>query len=977
MNSRPDAATPPPTENPPTTPTGNATASDPKDQGESFVLTLPDDPASGADWYLWAGVLAILVFVAFLPAITGQYIWDDDHHAGLIGSLHLNDLDGLARIWVHDKNVTPQYYPLTFTTFWLEYLVWGDNTLGYHLDNLLLHALSAMLVWRLLKRLQVPGAWVAAAIWAVHPIQAESVCWISERKNVLSGLLFFSSIWCYLEYAGLAPAPGKKPGPGLSADGSSYLLGDKRLAYAVSLLLLILGLLAKSVVCAMPAVMLIILWWRGRKLSDRKTWLPLLPFFAVGLAMSLITVYLETAPGGDVEARGPDWALSLPERFLIAGRGLWFYVGKLVWPARLTFSYPRIVPSLEALGAALYTVQWVYLLAAIAAFALLWKFTKSVGRGPLAAALIYFVTLFPALGFINIFPMRYSFVADHFQYLSGLGLIVLAVAAVSHALRRSHMPPAAVVGIAGLLLVALVLESRSQAEIYESPFTLYQDILDKNPDSWMAADNLGIALIRRGTQEQQEAASDTSQGYTDAAADDTQKSQADFQRAEDLLHRALVLRPTNYVTHNSLGLLYRQMNRWKDAEAELQTAVEMNDEDDVAHRLVAPYLNYADVLVHNHPGMDVRPLIEKALALDGQPRVHPADIAKAHAALGNYWISQAAADLHASNGTAEVSDLNQAIQELLLALDVEPNDMAGLFNLGRAFQRMGQIDQDAADRAAAAGHTAEAANLQYKVTNVDDAGALQAYMNVLQQNPSSAPVAESLGDLYVSQSLTSDDQPTAIDDLVKAEGCYNVALKTDPTMTGAAKYLLVVRQYFMDEAQKALNHESTWAPLRQAVEALATGDLTKTSAAAAEAPLRAAHWPLAKDHPLRLPLQDLRSALRVYLAPDAPDVAAKNVRDAAQNLLKAWSDRSPAHDAVADAMTAAMCYEGAITADPRSAEAWRDLQATSALLGKAIAAAGDVAGAKDAMDRAVYMLDQHKDATQPATQPATTRPVTP
>ena len=166
---------------------------------DAFVFSLPDEPSSGKDWYLWAGVLAILVFVAFLPAATGQFIWDDDHHVGVISALE--SVHGLAKIWMPLDNATPQYYPLTSTTFWIEYHFWKDTPLGYHLVNFVIQALSGVLVWRLLRRLALPGAWLVAAIWAVHPIQAETVCWISERKNLLSGLLFFSSIWFYLEFA--------------------------------------------------------------------------------------------------------------------------------------------------------------------------------------------------------------------------------------------------------------------------------------------------------------------------------------------------------------------------------------------------------------------------------------------------------------------------------------------------------------------------------------------------------------------------------------------------------------------------------------------------------------------------------------------------------------------------------------------------------------------------------------------------------
>jgi protein O-mannosyl-transferase len=130
-------------------------------------------------------LLVVAVLIAYLPALQGGYIWDDNRY--VTENPILPQPDGLAAIWT-DPGATIQYYPMVFTTFWLEYRLWGLNPLGYHATNILLHALSALLLWAILRRLAVPGAWLAAALFALHPVHVESVAWVTERKNVLSGL---------------------------------------------------------------------------------------------------------------------------------------------------------------------------------------------------------------------------------------------------------------------------------------------------------------------------------------------------------------------------------------------------------------------------------------------------------------------------------------------------------------------------------------------------------------------------------------------------------------------------------------------------------------------------------------------------------------------------------------------------------------------------------------------------------------------
>lgn|GEM_PF-291450 len=951
------------------------------EQSEQFVLTLPDDPASAKDWYLWAGVLAILVFVAFLPAVRGSYIWDDDHHAKLFDDVPgLQSLSGLARIWT-THTATPQYYPFTFTTFWLEHLLWKDNTLGYHLGNLITHALSAIIVWRLLKRLALPAAWLAAAIWAIHPLQAESVCWISERKNVLSGLMFFSSIWFYLEYAGLTPPPKQAGRPGMSADGTTWLLGNPKLAYGLSLLLLVLGLLAKTVVSAMPAVMLIILWWKGRKLRDKRTIVPLIPFFAVGLALSLITVYIETQPGGNVQANGADWALSPIQRVLIASRGVWFYTAKLVWPMKLTFSYPRVLPSIAALGAAVYAVQWGYFLAAVGVIGLLAAGVKIFGRGALAAVLFFGVTLFPALGFINVFPMRYSFVADHFQYLSGLGLIVLFVAIAAGAARHLGIKPALAATGATVLLLSLGAQTWLQAGIYESPLTLWRDTLAKNPDSWMAADNYGAALLRDAAEKQRLVATDQAQGLTDAVTDDTKAMNDDYTEAEHWFKRALDLRPEHDVSYDGLGQVYSMTNRWPDAEEAFKKAVDLNEQEELNHQTIAPYLNYAKAVEHNHPDSDVRQWLDKALNLADQPRVRsiPTNLAAVHLAYGNYWWNRLGRDLQAKKDiNVQVTDLASTIDELNQGLTYFPKDLANRFTLAQAYHSMAVLDQDRADQARAAGNLTEAADLEARSHEVDDQQAAAIYIYITentQPTPQAGALArEKLGEIYAGFIIQDNTQSDAMGDMIKSMMLFNQASQLDPTRAEPPKYLAALSQQFLSEGLKTRRHGASWAPLKEKLDALIAGPVTKAVADDALDAAREARWPLVNTHPLQQPLQTLQAAVRAYEADKPAADADKSLQAAAANALKAFDKRDAAADAVSDDMGAAICFEGALTSDPQSTQAWNNLKATADDLDRLLAAPSSVPGSHEALNRAWSVLSQHGAATQPATQPAATKP---
>lgn len=371
-------------------------------------------------------LLAVSVFIAYQPVLRGGFIWDDDDYVTNNWTLH--DFNGLKHIWF-DTQATPQYYPLVHTTFWLEYHAWKLNPVGYHVVNVLLHALGSILLWRVLKRLELPGAWLAAAVFALHPVNVESVAWITERKNVLSAVFFFAAAWAYLRFAG--ESEGKK----------------RRWSWwLAALCLFVCALLSKTVACSLPAVLLLVRWWKKKRLQAGDV-LPMVPFFIAGLWLGLQTARLEEHHVG---ASGAEWSFSLGERCLIAGRALWFYAGKLVWPVKLTFVYPR-----WQMDAGIWW-QWLFPAAALAIVATLWFARKRIGRGPLVAVLVFAGALFPALGFVNVYPMRFSFVADHFQYLASIGIIVLVTNGMMITLGRWETgKPFLKPALCGLLLLTL------------------------------------------------------------------------------------------------------------------------------------------------------------------------------------------------------------------------------------------------------------------------------------------------------------------------------------------------------------------------------------------------------------------------------------------------------------------------------------------------------------------------------------------
>jgi tetratricopeptide (TPR) repeat protein len=384
--------------------------------------------------------------------------------------------DGLARTWL-DVRANPQYYPLTFTTFILERRLWGLDPVGYHVVNIILHAGSAVLVGLVLGELGVPGGWLAAALFALHPVQVESVAWVTERKNTLSGLLALAALGSYLR-AGLPGSVDVSERPGRLRWGW----------YGLSVCLFALALLSKSVVAMLAVVLLILTWWRRPRLRPGDLY-PLTPFFVLGAASGLMSAWLEVrhvGAGGSEFSRGP------LDRLLVAGRVAWFYAGKLIAPVHLSFNYPRWTIDPRRPG------DWLPVLGVLLIAVVLFLARRRLGKGPIVAVLGYLAMLFPVLGFLNVYPMRYSFVADHFQYHASV-VFLAAMAAASVRLMPGLARRRRLAAVAALpVLVWLGSLTWSRCLVFRDPVRLWADTLTKNPSSWLAHSKLGNELAKRG-----------------------------------------------------------------------------------------------------------------------------------------------------------------------------------------------------------------------------------------------------------------------------------------------------------------------------------------------------------------------------------------------------------------------------------------------------------------------------------------------
>lgn len=517
----------------------------------------PDSAQPNRDCLAWLLIFAGCLLV-YLPALQGVFLWDDDGH---VCKQSLRSLHGLVRIWT-DLGATQQYYPILHSAFWIEWFLWGESLLGYHLTNILLHATAACLVVALVRKLALPGAWLAGLIFAFHPVCVESVAWISEQKNTLSTVFALGAVLLYLRF-----------------DESRA----KR-HYAIASILFLCALLTKSVTAMVPVALAITFWWKRGRLRWREDVLPLLPWLVIGASAGLFTAWVERTYIG---AQGSEYLLSPGQRILLAGRIPWFYLSKLVWPSDLIFIYTRWTPDSSVVW------QWFFPLALAALVAGLWS-VRARHRGPFSALLVYLALLFPVLGFVNIYPFAFSFVADHFQYLASLAIIIPVASTLTQGAQYLlKTKPRWITSLpASALLVTLGLLTWRQSHLYRDNEVLYKSTLALNPQCWMAYNNLG-SIINATPGRSAEAI----ECYRAALAIKPDHPEANFNLANILgknpataaeavsyYEAALRARPTYTEVHNNLGsLLAKDLNHLPEAITHFEEAVRLQPDFTAAH----------------------------------------------------------------------------------------------------------------------------------------------------------------------------------------------------------------------------------------------------------------------------------------------------------------------------------------------------------------------------------------------------------
>ncbi len=497
---------------------------------------------------IFAVVLAAVTLLAYRPAWHGGFLWDDD--AYIINNELLTAPNGWQRIWF-SLDSPSQYFPLTYSTFRVEHALWGLNTTGYHWVNLVLHVGNALLIWAVLARLGVPGSWLAAAIFALHPVQVESVAWITERKNVLMGFFFLLTLLAWIAFV-----DGRTRRPWIF--------------YSLALILYVLALSAKATACTLPAALFLILWLQKKPITIRRL-LQIVPFVVLGIGMGLLAVWWEHYHQGT--SRDVFTFLSPIERILVASRAVWFYLSKILWPSNLIFIYPRwnISPS--------DLLNYIWLLAGIGACLAIYFLRRYVGRSVEVAAAFFVATLGPVLGFIMLFTFLYTFVADHYQYLACIGPIALASAGVVSLSDKFARYRAVILSAALLVVASLATLTWRQAAMYTDIETLWRTTLARNPECWMAHTNLGLVLLQKGKVD------DSIAHYRSALQMQPDSWDAEYnlgtallgkaQVDEAILHceRAVRMRPTDPDAQVALGNALFQKGRVDEAIAHYQEAI--------------------------------------------------------------------------------------------------------------------------------------------------------------------------------------------------------------------------------------------------------------------------------------------------------------------------------------------------------------------------------------------------------------------
>jgi tetratricopeptide (TPR) repeat protein len=641
---------------------------------------LGDSPSLGREW-LAALALGIVTVIAYLPVWQAGFIWDDDTF--LLNNPLIQRADGLRLFWF--STAAPDYFPATSTTLWIEWRLWGAHALGYHLVNVLLHTVSVVLLWRVLRALRLPGALLAAAIFAVHPVNVESVAWVTERKNTLAMVFYLLSVRFYLVFE-----ERRNEGAPPATQRGIWIW------YALAILAFMFGLLSKSAVAPLPVVLLGIVWWRRGRIGLR----PLaetIPFFLLALAAGLVSIWFQyhRAIGASMAVVRHD---SLAGRVAAAGWAVWFYLYKALVPWNLSFVYPRwqVDPA--------RMLAYLPDLLLLASFVVCWLYRRSWGR-PVLFALGYFVVmLLPVLGFLNIYFMRYSLVADHWQYFAIIGPIALAAAGLSWWTMRRGVWAAGLSG-AGLVLLLAALSWR-ECGAYRDVETLWLRTLEKNPRATLALNNLGNLRLQQGRLDEAAACLDGALAVQPDAPDvlsnlgAVRLRQGRVEEAIRVLNRALALEPGSTEANNNLGTALLQAGRPEEAVPHFQRVAELQPQASAVRENLASALLRAgrasDAIAQLRLAVKFAPDSADAWSALGDALRQTRDPAGAAAAFEHAVRLQPGllgARVGLGNARVQEGRIDDALVQFREAVRLAPGAAAAHFNLASALMAKGAVDE--------------------------------------------------------------------------------------------------------------------------------------------------------------------------------------------------------------------------------------------------------------------------------------------
>ena len=517
-------------------------------------------------------LLVVLCFLIYAPSLGNGFIWDDD--TNLYKNPWVQKTDGLQDIWFSHKIY--QYYPVDFTSFWLEHKLWGLDPFGYHTVNLILHILNVLLVFWVVRKLYRRLAFPVALLFTVHPIQVETVAWITERKNLLS-LFFF--LWAILSY--------------LRFDSTR-----KRRDYLLTVLMFTCALLSKSIAVCFIFFPALYKWWKDGRVARQEIRLSF-TLAAIGLFLALYALYLEFYQVG---ARGSAFNLTFLERLALSGRIILFYPYKIIFPFNFIFFYPRWTIDVNVWW------QWLFFLAAMLIPAALFIYRGRIGRGALALFIFYVISIFPVLGFLNVYGMQFAYVADHFSYLSTPGLILLICAGITLLLDRlktritflSSMGYKILSrGFFILIIIYMCSKSMELTKNYKNEMVLWSNLARDNPRCLVAYDSLA-------------------EEYRDIG---------EKWKVVDLYKKAVSINPAAQEAYYNLGNAYCNLGNYEEAIKAYEKAIQIDP----------GYLQAINNLASTYADMGK---IEKAIGLWNKAVEADPAFATAHFNLIRFYFAQ-------------------------------------------------------------------------------------------------------------------------------------------------------------------------------------------------------------------------------------------------------------------------------------------------------------------------------------------------